>query len=65
MQYLVVPAVRGLLGFWVDKLGFEPVTLRECAALDERIVTPDLSSVKLLKKPLYMYESSPHGPLLV
>jgi hypothetical protein len=55
VQHLVVPAMRPLLSFWTNKMGFQSVTLKECAALDERIVSPDLSSVKILKKQLHRY----------
>ena len=50
VQWLVVPSVKSLVGMWTCKFGFLNLSLLECEALEDRIVTPDTSSATMLKK---------------
>jgi hypothetical protein len=50
VRYLVLPSIRSLLPMWTGKFKFQPLTLAEHQDLDGHIVSPDLSSVQLVKK---------------
>ena len=53
VQWLVVPSVKSLVGMWTRKFAFLDLTMLECEALEDRIVTPDTSSATMLKKKVY------------
>ena len=53
MQWLVVPSVKSLVGMWTRKFSFIDLSMVECDALEDRIVTPDTSSATMLKKKIY------------
>ncbi|KAL0052496.1 hypothetical protein WJX82_003084 [Trebouxia sp. C0006] len=53
VQWLVVPSVKSLVGMWTRKFSFIDLSMVECDALEDRIVTPDTSSATMLKKKIY------------
>jgi hypothetical protein len=53
VRIMLVPCVTSLLGMWVHKLGFEPVTAIERAALEDQIILLDPETVHLVKKQIY------------
>ncbi len=53
VQWLVVPSVKSLVGMWTRKFSFTDLSMVECDALEDRIVTPDTSSATMLKKKIY------------
>ena len=55
VQRLVVPSVKTLVGMWTRKFGFRDLSMLECEALEDRIVTPDTSSATMLKKKIYRH----------
>lgn len=55
VQWLVVPSVKSLVGMWTRKFGFLDLSMLECEALEDRIVTPDTSSATMLKKKIYRH----------
>ena len=59
VQWLVVPSVKTLVGMWTCKFGFLDLSMLECEALEDRIVTPDTSSATMLKKKIYRHLLAP------
>ena len=59
VQWLVVPSVKTLVGMWTRKFGFLDLSMLECEALEDRIVTPDTSSATMLKKQIYRHVLAP------
>lgn len=59
VQWLVVPSVKTLVGMWTRKFGFQDLSMLECEALEDRIVTPDTSSATMLKKKIYRHVAAP------
>lgn len=55
VQWLVVPSVKTLVGMWTRKFGFLDLSILECEALEDRIVSPDTSSATMLKKKIYRH----------
>ena len=55
VRYMLVPCVTSLLGMWVHKLGFEPVTSVERVALEDQIILLDPDTVHLVKRQMYRY----------
>lgn len=50
VQRLVIPSVKPLLNMWTRKFGCVRLSAAECAALEERIVSPDPDSAVMVVK---------------
>ena len=53
VHWLVIPSVKSLVSMWTRKFSFVDLSVLECEALEDRIVTPDTSSATMLKKKIY------------
>ncbi|KAL4458967.1 hypothetical protein ABPG75_013832 [Micractinium tetrahymenae] len=58
VQWVIVPAMKGVLDMWTGHFGYEEFSKEEVAVLEDRVVMPDPASAVLVRKKV----ESPKAP---
>ena len=55
VQHMVVPCITNVLGMWIHKFGYSPISAQEKEELEDQIIRLDPETVHLVAKELYKW----------